>query len=79
MTTHIKIVSDMPLWFKPYLTNRTQAVSLNGAISDKQITTCGVTQGSILGPRLFPLFINDLPMYLQDKVTNIDMYADYTL
>ena len=65
-------------WFKSYLTNRTQAVSLNGVISDKQITTCGVPQGSILGPLLFLLFINDLPMYTQDQVTNVDMYADDT-
>lgn len=32
--------------FEPYLTNRTQSVSVNGAISDKPITTCGVSQGS---------------------------------
>ena len=65
-------------WFKSYLTNRTQAVNLNGVISDNQITTCGVPQGSILGPLLFLLFINDLPMYIQDNVTNVDMYADDT-
>ena len=53
-------------------------MSLNGVISDKQITTCGVPQGSILGPLLFLLFINDLPMYTQDQVSNVDMYADDT-
>ena len=65
-------------WFKSYLTNRTQSVSVNGVISDKQITTCGVPQGSILGPLLFLLFINDLPLYVQESDSNVDMYADDT-
>ena len=60
------------------MSSRTQAVNLNGILSDKQITTCGVPQGSILGPLLFILFINDLPMYVQDNVSNVDMYADDT-
>ena len=65
-------------WFESYLTNRTQSVSVNGVISDKQITTCGVPQGSILGPLLFLLFINHLPLYVQENDSNVDMYADDT-
>ena len=65
-------------WFESYLTYRTQAVNINGVISNKQITTCGVPQGSILGPLLFLLFINDLPIYVKEHVSNVDMYADDT-
>ena len=73
-----KCTTDTLSWFYSYLTERKQSVSLNGAISEEQTIVCGVPQGSILGPLLFILFINDLPLYLEESVTNTDMYADDT-
>ena len=47
-------------WFSSYLTNRTQTTEINSFISDKEVVSCGVPQGSVPGPLLFLLYVNDI-------------------
>ena len=61
---------------KSFLTNRKQYVSVNGFDSDKLDVLCGVPQGSILGPLLFLIYINDLRFSLKFSVTS--HFADDT-
>ena len=63
-------------WFKSYLENRTQMCSINGSLSQSCLLSCGVPQGTILGPLLFLLYINDLPNCLSNCEPR--MYADDT-
>ena len=59
-----------------YLDNRTQTCTVNGVLSKSWTLTCGIPQGTILGPLLFLLYINDLPNCLSNSQPS--MYADDT-
>ena len=63
-------------WFKSYLSERKQLISLGKTTSEQLTVKQGVPQGSILGPVLFLLFINDMPLHVQKST--MDIYADDT-
>ena len=63
-------------WIKSYLTNRTQKTLFNGTSSTSQNITCGVPQGSVLGPLFFIMYINDI--YLTSPKLFFVLFADDT-
>ena len=68
-------IFDTPLkWIESYLSGRSQFVSVSGADSPKLPVLSGVPQGSILGPLLFVLHVNDLPSH----VSGMSLFADDT-
>ena len=71
-------VKDIELkWFSDYLANRSQVVSHNNVLSQKNDVTIGVPQGSVLGPILFMIFANDLSQNSGNGTCNL--YADDTI
>ena len=65
-------------WLKSYLLDRTQFVSTNGSLSDVAKLTCGVPQGSVLGPLLFTLYTVPLGSLLDKHDLRYHLYADDT-
>ena len=77
LTIYLKNSCSLP-FLKLYIRNRTQCVLLHGSYSSKESVKYGVPQGSVLGPILFSLFINDLPLHVKNISFDCDMLADDT-
>ena len=73
---HCEICRVSNDWFKSYLSNRSQYVSINGYDSGLAAINCCVPQGSILGPLLFLLYISDLNQSI--NFSKVDHLADDT-
>ena len=67
--------SDHTVWFQSYLSNRKFTVNLENSFSEVPSISCDVPQGSILGPLLFLIYVNDMPMAVK---CNLFLYADET-
>ena len=63
-------------WFSTFLSNRKQFCSVNGQKSGARLVTCGIPQGSCLGPLLFIIYLNDFEKCLE--FSRASMYADDT-
>jgi hypothetical protein len=70
-----KIPANFVKLLYSYMTGRTLQVKVNRTLSEKRPIKAGIPQGSVLGPKLFPIFINDVPAFAK---TSLALYADDT-
>ena len=75
LNNYYGIDGPLLLWFRHCLTNRQQRVAIRGMYSNWSAMTSGVPQGTILGPILFLIYINDIPNIVKSSVK---LFADNT-
>ena len=63
-------------WYKSHLYKRTQIVTVNGVNANELIINCGVPQGSLPGPLLFLIYINDI--YKSSQILQFKLFPDDT-
>jgi len=73
-----RINSKIISWITDFLDNRQFRLTVNGKLSTWHDVISGIPQGSIMGPLLFIIYINDLPDYCNDLHTKLYIYADDT-
>ena len=76
LCNELKIRGTALKWFKSFLLNRSQRVLIDGCLSENIVLTCGVPQGSVLGPVLFNIYVSSLSNVFNVNGFNTLSYAD---
>ena len=77
LSVYLNSLNSLP-FFCSYLKNRVQRVFIRGSYSSEGTVKYGVPQGSIMGPVLFCIYINDLPLHIPSNSAECHMLADDT-